>query len=402
MVLPIDFLGKNFYVLAVTAIAYMSFVYCLFIKNEKQDIKILNIIHFFIFLTFLLIHLIVHGDWKYLIDFRLGISLMVFMVIAWAICESRYREALFGIIILQSLIQASFAIINYYFVPGLVLGTEITPNGEVFYFYPEGTLNEGARVSGVLLNPSLFGNMVVLGLLLFALRPQSQKITFLKAFFNLSVIGTMYYAVMLSHSRYPSTIATLVLIFYFLKLFRRVRSNTVVRLIFYLLLLTLVFVLLGEYGPIFNKLMAKGFDNLRAIKYFAGMQVVLDNVVTMLIGEHRELHSAIRIDELTGVVSNQKEIHPDDRMGIRISDNSFILLILSLGIIYTMFYALYMILFIRNSVRFNLNTILMLIYFLGALFLTSAIYWDVFIFYFFAVLFLLQRKTRPPSAVVSS
>tara|TARA_Y100000588_G_scaffold85670_2_gene90968 strand:+ start:11817 stop:13025 length:1209 start_codon:yes stop_codon:yes gene_type:complete len=402
MVLPIDFLGKNFYVLAVTAIAYMSFVYCLFIKNEKQDIKILNIIHFFIFLTFLLIHLIVHGDWKYLIDFRLGISLMVFMVIAWAICESRYREALFGIIILQSLIQASFAIINYYFVPGLVLGTEITPNGEVFYFYPEGTLNEGARVSGVLLNPSLFGNMVVLGLLLFALRPQSQKITFLKAFFNLSVIGTMYYAVMLSHSRYPSTIATLVLIFYFLKLFRRVRSNTVVRLIFYLLLLTLVFVLLGEYGPIFNKLMAKGFDNLRAIKYFAGMQVVLDNWVTMLIGEHRELHSAIRIDELTGVVSNQKEIHPDDRMGIRISDNSFILLILSLGIIYTMFYALYMILFIRNSVRFNLNTILMLIYFLGALFLTSAIYWDVFIFYFFAVLFLLQRKTRPPSAVVSS
>ena len=402
MVLPIDFLGKNFYVLAVTAIAYMSFVYCLFIKNEKQDIKILNIIHFFIFLTFLLIHLIVHGDWKYLIDFRLGISLMVFMVIAWAICESRYREALFGIIILQSLIQASFAIINYHFVPSLVLGTESTPNVEVFYFYPEGTLNEGARVSGVLLNPSLFGNMVVLGLLLFALRPQSQKITFLKAFFNLSVIGTMYYAVMLSHSRYPSTIATLVLIFYFLKLFRRVRSNTVVRLIFYLLLLTLVFVLLGEYGPIFNKLMAKGFDNLRAIKYFAGMQVVLDNWVTMLIGEHRELHSAIRIDELTGVVSNQKEIHPDDRMGIRISDNSFILLILSLGIIYTMFYALYMILFIRNSVRFNLNTILMLIYFLGALFLTSAIYWDVFIFYFFAVLFLLQRKTRPPSAVVSS
>ena len=133
MVLPIDFLGKNFYVFAVTAIAYMSFVYCLFIKNEKQDIKILNIIQFFIFLTFLLIHLIVHGDWKYLIDFRLGISLMVFMVIAWAICESRYREALFGIIILQSLIQASFAIINFHFVPSLVLGSEYTPNGEVFY-----------------------------------------------------------------------------------------------------------------------------------------------------------------------------------------------------------------------------------------------------------------------------
>ena len=130
--------------------------------------------------------------------------------------------------------------------------------------------------------------------------------------------------------------------------------------------------------PLFQKIFNRGFDDIRIIKYGLGLDVVFDKWSNMFLGTRRVLMSPIRPD------------------GIRFTDNSFIMLLLYSGLVYSTLLVAYILslLWVRLRHVFNVELFLLIAYLFLTLFLTSAIGWDVFILYSFLVIQLISLSSR--------
>ena len=134
---------------------------------------------------------------------------------------------------------------------------------------------------------------------------------------------------------------------------------------------------------IFMRLSSEGMS-IRTIKNTLAMGVILENYQNLLIGADVLYYSTVKV----GVVG--------------ISDNSFLAIGLKFGLVYLVFTIFIMVLLIKSTVNLNSKSLFLLIYFAGNLYLTNAIYWDLYLLYFFSVLYVVAPINIKSAATINN
>jgi len=111
------------------------------------------------------------------------------------------------------------------------------------------------------------------------------------------------------------------------------------------------------------------YDAQRLVKYTLGLETVFENIRNIFIGTERSLMTANRSFD-----------------GVKFTDNSFIMIMLYHGVVYAFFFILYLALILTHKLKHDYISLLLIMYFISTLFLTSAIVWDSYIITFFVTL----------------
>jgi len=378
MVFPLEVFSSNIY-FGITTLFFIGFFLYLLSKYEKLDIRRLV---FFIVLTyciFLLIHLLTLDSlhMKSLMSNRIGISSIFYMFIALGAVSLIEINILSKIIIFNALVQAIVGIIHYHFFSHIVTGSSLVPAGQYYVILNE---PQYLREPGLLISASLYAHMVLLGILLLGYKLSEFKPGF-KAIVGILVLSVLLYALLLSHSRFPSVIGFLFSLYVLVQLFKGVLKFNIITLALFassVPLIVLVFTnyIYPEIESISHRVLYEGMG-VRTVKNLLALNVILESPIHLLFGAD---------PEYIGTISSSD--------GVGISDNSFLAIGMEFGLIYLLLVIMCAALVFYLSIKISKRTLFLILIFIVNLFLTNSIYWDIYLLYFFVTLYIVASKDK--------
>lgn len=382
MLFPLSIFGLNMYFAITSFVFFILFFQILLGKYRIIDdaakvvlVLLLFLCSILVFRT-LLIDLSISENIKEILkntmSSRISITLILYLLVSLVIIKKAGRDTISKIIVFNAFIQSLIGVIHHHFFPSLITGQPETHPGRL-YAYMEGV--GPFREAGTLVSPSLYANIILLGLFILGfnlLRNVEYRSIIVSVF--------MLYGLSLSGSRLPGIIAIVFLITILIKvLMSTFNKNNLIKIFllttFLLVVFSSIYVFVyPEIDSLINRFKSDGFS-ARAIKNNLAISVIFDNFQNFAIGTHS---------------SNFTQIESIEGYGI--SDNSFLSLLLTFGAIYSVLLFFIISLLIVHRVNLSLRVIFLLGYFMTNLFLTNSIYWDLYLLYFFATLFVINDQ----------
>lgn len=360
-------IGKNTYVGLITIVIILCF--CLRWKVILSKFGVGTV--YFIMLLALLIIIIrtwVHAEGVNIFLYRIILIPIIYCGVAYSYLMKKGEKELIGkIIFWNCLIQAIIGIVHHYFFSHILTGSKVYIGANEFYKIVEVGAG-GQREPGILMSSSLYANFVLLGVFLLVSSYKTWKFPNLVEYIFLLVL---VWGVWLSGSRWPFIGSMFFLMLYF----KRLPS---LKKITFVPIIILAGVFLQDYFIHTIGRLVTGGATGRLLKYQIALSSLFENSSNFLIGTS--------FDRM-GMSVN----------GITFSDNSFLTLMITFGIPLTLLFLLFFLYIIMRTISVK-GTRFMLFYFIGTLFLTNSILWDIWLFYFFAVLYSLQPEYQSKPA----
>lgn len=358
---PEDVYGVNLYSLICFVLLYFTFCLNLFITKKHIHLIIITILFF---LSILIVNFIIHPtNSAYIKQYEIGITFFIINILCFQIINNKNTKTITLIIILSCLTQAIFSIINEF----------ITYNEITFFNY-----DDENRQTGFLLNANLFSSFILLGLILSLHQKRFFGQYYIDELLRILLVLILFSSIFVSESRFSIYMSIFyVAMFIIYNFYKNFNSK---KFIFYsFLFIALVSItallLLNNIGFIQQNRISMGFnDSIRVIKYYLGFKTILLNPIDLFFGMDRELFTQLRI------------------LNTRLSDNSIIYLIMYFGIPYTcfLFFSIYYVCILYSKINFLFVIIFTILIF--NLFLTGAIFWQVYLLYFSTTSALIFKK----------
>lgn len=360
-------IGKNTYVALISIVIISCFSLRWKVTLSKFGVGTV----YFIMLLALLIIIIrtwVHAEGVNIFLYRIILMPIIYCGVAYSYLMKRGGKELVGkIIFWNCLIQAIIGIVNHYFFSHILTGSEAYIGANEFYKIVEvGT--GGQREPGILLSSSLYANFILLGVFLLVSSCRTWK---LPRLFEYILLLVLVWGIWLSGSRWPFLGSMLFLVLYFKRL------PSLKKITFIPIIILAGFFLQEYFMSIIRRLVTEG-TTVRLSKYSIALSALFENSSNFLFGP-----SLNRM----GMSVN----------GITFSDNSFLTLMITFGIPLTFLFLLFFMYLMQRTISLKGNHFL-LFCFLGTLFLTNSILWDMWLFYFFATLYSLQPEFQSKPA----
>jgi len=357
--------GVSGYLVLSYIALYVFFIYKL---NNFGD-KLITISTVFIVLLFiisLLFHfLLISRDISSILDFRVGISIVVFYIAAFSLRINYNTQLLANVVVFSAIIHAIIGIVHFNFLfSNIIFDQYDVITGNHYTVNPIGSV--GHRERGIIGNPTAYAAVLMFGM--FVIVSNAHKLSgyalFANRLFEIIAIIIMFVGIILSGSRLPFFFSILLLTSYFYMVLSNYRKLFLISLC---LLLVASFLNYSMIGQNFSKFV--DYDAQRLVKYTLGLETVFENIRNIFIGTERSLMTANRSFD-----------------GVKFTDNSFIMIMLYHGVVYAFFFILYLALILTHKLKHDYISLLLIMYFISTLFLTSAIVWDSYIITFFVTL----------------
>ena len=299
-----------------------------------------------------------------------SVTPILYLLVALAIIKTAGRDIVSKIIVINAFIQSIIGIIHHHFIPHLITGHPSLHPGQL-YIYIEGL--GPFREPGILISASLYANIILLGIFIIGFN------LIRKLDYGSIIMGIfMLYGLSLSGSRLPSIVAFIFLIVILIRVvYNFYNKNNLKKILFSALFVVILFIFM--YLFIFPEInsMSMRFTNeglgVRNIKNNLALSIIFENFQNFYFGTKTSYINSIASPE-----------------GVGISDNSYLAIWLKFGIIYLSLLFIVMSLLIFSRVKLSFGVIILVGYFMTNLFLTNSIYWDLYLLYFFATLFVIN------------
>jgi len=359
---PIEVIGINLYLVTLFLFILLAFLSNLSkVRNYNEILSIY--IYLVIIAIFLGLRLLVYNE---PLDTLSALRTPVIFLILWNVAYSFVYisgkvELVYKIIIGNSFIQALIGIIHHYYFPFIVIGGIAGREEGYLINYSYGAFRE----NGILLNPNLYANFIIIGL--FLILYNNKKKTFnIRWQLEILLIIVMEWGIILSSSRYPMFVSFLLIGYYLVKNFS-VKS-------FLVLSIPLLIVVYLQFSSILysiQRLLIHGYK-VRELKNDLARSMIFGDVYSFLIGVP------------SNIVASSTTIG-----GLYVSDNSFYMIIMGFGFpaFLIMFYFIYLL--VKKSFK---GLKIYLFYFIGVLWLTNGVLWEVWLLYFFLSIHIIQKS----------
>ena len=347
--LPINFLGKNLWIVipifVITVLFVMSLVNARqFMVFDKFDIGLLVIA-----MLGVLIHSVrelLYSESRSILDLRYIISSILFLLVFKRFVQGeKNQEWVTAAVLLTCFMQAVLGILHAHFF------SHININVETLEFFLEA---ERTREGGTL-GSSIYANFIVCGMFLLVARSSRLSHAGYGVLENIAIL-VMLYAVTLSGSRYPMFCAFLLTAFF---LFRSLSNWRQTAVLLGAAFIVTSFVLLNEEGvELYSILRFSEDTGGRFDKLVLPLMLLFDRLLYFLIGVPSDLTAATFSED-----------------GFGISDNSYMLMALQSGVLFAVVWFSFFINLLRRNVA-NGFSFFFMIYVLIGLGLTNSILWE--------------------------
>lgn len=399
--LPIRIFGFNIFLVITTIVFFVVFNQVMYGKyriinlNGKKLFTLL-LIFFFMLLCFQLIRdnqplLNFSIFTKYLNQNRFGITPIIYLLTSLAIIKIAGIDRISKIIVMNAFIQSIIGIVHTFFFPDLLVDYVLCPGEMYCWFEGVGPLRE----TGILLSSSLYANMILLGIFILGFNLK-KNVNIL----SLLMVVVMLYGLTFSGSRFPGIVAFIFLIsIYFESMINYLKENNLIHVLIVIMpIFIFIFLYISpEIESRTNRLLTEGMD-VRNIKNTLAIETifkdfkVLNSVTKTTIFTHIQEIVVASKHLIFGVPAQEYSVAISNS-GYQISDNSYLSLILQLGIIYFFLLVSIMTLIILSAIKLSTRVVFFLGYFLLNLFFTNSIYWDIYLIYYFTTLLIIDDNS---------
>lgn len=352
--------GSSPYILLVTGCAFLAFAFSAFRFFSTHDYFLALLILFGVASVVLLRSSIYLESMSFAVH-RTFIMMLVYLgSLMMLLRDERFKTIMTNIIMFNIFIQAAFGIIHSIYFPHIVTGIELDDSGAGIYILEAG--EGGFREAGMLLGSNVYGNFMVLGVILVLSRLKTLSIKGNVIFYGLYVL-TMW-AIYLSGSRLALAFSLVISAFFLIRRFQ----------VQYLY----IPIFLGASVVLFSPLLDKAIE--RTAEHGTSSRLEKSEIALSMVTESL---TSILIGPAASIVEQTRTLD-----GLPFSDNSFMLLALNYGIP-AGYGCLFIILFmIIKNVEPNFKTLVFFGYLMGTLFFNNSILWDMWLFYSIAVLYI--------------
>jgi hypothetical protein len=355
---PLEVFGKNLWLVGSMAVAAMLYVLTwirpgriIFFERTDFGFAVLSVLFVLIFLT----RELVYAEQLSVFGYRyVFVAFLLLLLLKRSVTGSGNVHLLVWSVVIACLLQAAIGILHSHVFPSVNIVINPEDPKDIQLLFDSERTREGGT-----LGASIYANVVVCGMfLLYAMDRKGLSA-------NRAIAGTvmmwgMLYAVTLSGSRYPMLVAGLLAVASLTKRFTNWRHA--VALAGVVLLLLAVVAARVETLEIMSVWRFEEDSGGRLEKLLMPLQILSENLQHFLIGASSELVEAT--------------VSPD---GVGISDNSYMLFALSVGVPYAVVWFGSFILLLWGNTSDVTSRVFML-YMLGCLGLTNAILWEPWIF----------------------
>lgn len=357
-----DLFGKNFYISAVTLLLAFAFVAHLRQLLSEVSPALLVSLMLLSVMIVLLRGLLYSETLNSLIAARFPVTAIIYFGVAriytlWP----KERRIVRNLIVASAVVQSVFGIVHLYFFPYVLTNPSYGDSGDLFTV--AGVW--GGRESGTLISSNLYGNFILLGIIsVLSGASEARPVSWPKFL----LVMLMMWGLLLSGSRLPVGIAIVFLSVFF------VRTLSVRSLVALSVTLVIFAVYLNPLlGPIFDRMFAPG---ARVDKNLLAMGMLMQDPTGLIFG--------VSTNEMAASLSAS---------GNSVSDNSFLLLSLCFGVPFCLIWTFGFVSMIKRLVPVRKN-VLLLFYLALVLWLTNAIIWDIWVLYFFGLMFALEDDEK--------
>jgi hypothetical protein len=329
----------------VILFGYFSFG---FLKNNVRYLSITYLL-FLIGIIVIISRIVIYNETIDLINNnKFYFLFLIYIFTSNLITKQIDKTTLINMILYNSLFQAFFGILHYYFLYQFSFFSNFYFPGEIIF---------GLRESGLLINANLFSSFIFLGLIIL-IRDEFKKYIHINRIIKSIFFILIIYALFLSGSR----IVFLLLAILILSILKKRKSlKTIISLVSFIAMLSLI--RMDLFIATFNRLINLDFSRL--LSFYTTINMLFSSFESIIIG-----------------VPNIKVLNTYTSLNTVVSDNSFGLYLLSYGLIFTFFY-LIVVVILLNKFKISL---FYWIYFLVILLFNNAILWDVWILYFLTLI----------------
>lgn len=373
---PINFLGKNLWLVAPVLIILAFYLSTLFEVKESLTVKKTDIIFLSIAVLGGLIFYfreLAYMESRSFLDFRYIFSSAIFLLVSRRFVNGEKNiHFLHSTLIAICLIQAVLGILHNHFFPEINISFDPdNPKGVELIFDAERTRESGT------LGASIYANVIVCGMFLLAAK-NSKESSFHASVFSIVSIVMMFYAVTLSGSRYPIAVAGLATLIFFSRSLSNWKHWAAVGL---LALVAFIF-FTSTSGFELNSIYRFDQDSGgRGDKWLLPFELITASTLPLLVG-----------------VSSDLAANTFSSSGADISDNSYWLLALQFG----PFFALVWFGFVINLLKENMAnyvSVLFIVYFVIGLGITNCILWEPWVFLAILTAAVLRKRNETGSEV---
>lgn len=364
ILLPLKLFNKNIYLLGITTFAVFLFVRSVFVTPKKT--------FFSTYLMMVLVGIVFLFRFFYYeeigsVNLRAPLIWALYWICVYSNVKKTNYRTFYNVIVFSCVFQALLGFVHFYVFPDLILSSDIlAAMGENDKLYLFSNQHLGAfREAGLLFNPNTFGDLLFIGLFL-VLHDIQHRSSKTRPVVSLILVAVLAWGIVLSGSRYPIGMTVLLLVYYSFKTFSaRTLAAAVVfgALISFTHLLPL---LKGNY----DRLLRDG-NRIRSGKNSIALEMTLDSPAHFLIGTPDNAVANTRTAE-----------------GYIVSDNSFFTFVLSFGVPFVLYFIAFSIQQLRRYFQRNL---FFLIFFLGVLWFSNAVLWEVWLLYAFIALAVMKE-----------
>jgi hypothetical protein len=280
--------------------------------------------------------------------------------------SERYNKIALWIVFLNILFQAVIGIVHHNFFHNYILDSALTQNN--LYLMTEKTFLFGLRETGFLANSNVFGNFLVLGFFV----TLANRLNINKVIKVISWI-VLFVAISYSGSRFALLVSFFLLLRYVYQQYNI--SIFLCLCLIALLVLSTDQLIFSKYFLGLQRLQSEGgVDATRVDKYLLGLNLLSEKIFYFFIGVPTE------------IVANSYTAN-----GEQFSDNSYLTIVLSSGILVFSLWLSYMFFALLSWI--DLRKAKYILIFLASLFMiTNAILWQLWVFYYFTILFCGYKK----------
>ncbi len=370
-------IGKNGYLIVITLALLLLFIHAykeLIKKYRSITVALLYFIGFSLAVFFTRI-IVYNETFSRLFPDRYTYFILIYGILTYYFVATKpeLKNTIIKIVIGNALAQAVFGVIHYYFMPFLIPVTDnpaYVNTGLLFVL--NYTNADSVRETGLLGNASVYANFILLGLFLL-FRPDNQNVRNVTKFF-ISIVLIM--AIFVSGSRFPTAVSLILLMIFLYRNTSRLQMAIVsFFLISFLLLFFTFFVPVDQFMYYLDRIINEG-NSIRDEKVLLAFNMLFSKPLFLLLGVPQDI-----------------VVNTTSPSGYTFSDNSFFEFALNHGVLFTLAWFLVAIVMLKRSIVANKYVVLFLTYFFLCLWFTNSILWDIWIVYFFVVLYCLSPSS---------
>ncbi len=368
---PINFLGKNIWLVVPILVILTLYLSTVFgaregITVQKSDIVFLGIMIFGGLIFYL--RELVYTEQRSFLDFRYISAPTIFLLVSKRFVKGEKNiNFLSGVLIATCFIQAVLGILHAYLFPELNISFDPNNSKDMEFIFDAERTREGGT-----LGASIYANVIVCGMFLFASKSSTQA-SFRSSILTILSAVVMLYAVTLSGSRYPILIASLLTLIFF--------SNSLFNWRHWAAIGVLALLSFGLFASM------ESIEFLSILRFNEDSGGRIDKLLLPF-----ELITANMLHLLVGA-SNELTANTFSMSGVGISDNSYWLFSLQFGPIFAVLWFGFFINLLKENIVNN-RSFLFIVYFLIGLGITNCILWEQWIFLAILTVTILHKRNQ--------